>query len=86
MSSFRKGKRITIPTQDVERIYQRHRKRLVRVTYNGPTKITCQYCGTPFLSLADGGVAILSTTQMPVSRKHTGRGRKHQLSLEIQPF
>jgi hypothetical protein len=52
--SFRKGKRITVPAKDVDRIYQRHRKRVVRVTYTGPEKLTCRNCGTPFLSRADG--------------------------------
>jgi hypothetical protein len=52
--SFRKGKRIIMPAKDVERIYLQQRKRVVRVTYTGPTKITCRYCGTPFLSLSDG--------------------------------
>jgi hypothetical protein len=51
---FRKGKRLTVPAKDVERIYQGHRKRVVRVTYTGPTKITCRSCDTPFLSHSDG--------------------------------
>jgi hypothetical protein len=54
MSSFRKGKRITIPATDVDRIYQRHRKQVVRVTCTGPKKLTCRDCDTPFLSRADG--------------------------------
>jgi hypothetical protein len=54
ISSFRKGKRITVPANDVERVYRHHRKRVIRVTYAGPTKITCRNCDTPFLSLADG--------------------------------
>jgi hypothetical protein len=53
-SFFQKGKRITLPAKDVERVYRHHRKQVVRVTYTGPTKITCRYCGTPFLSLPDG--------------------------------
>jgi hypothetical protein len=52
--SFRKGKRIIVPAEDVERLYQQQRKRIVRVMYAGPTKIPCRQCGTPFLSLADG--------------------------------
>jgi hypothetical protein len=53
-NSFRKGKRITVPANEVERVYRHQRKRVVRVTYTGPTKITCRHCGTPFLSLSDG--------------------------------
>jgi hypothetical protein len=53
-TSFRKGKRIMMPANDVERVYQRQRKRVVSVTYTGPKKLTCQNCGVPFLSLADG--------------------------------
>jgi hypothetical protein len=49
-----KGKRLTVPAKDVERIYQLQRKRVVRVTYTGPTKIPCRQCGMPFLLLADG--------------------------------
>jgi hypothetical protein len=52
--TFRKGKRLSVPAKDVERIYQHHRKRAVRVTYTGPIKLTCRNCGTPFLSLSDG--------------------------------
>jgi hypothetical protein len=37
----------------VERLSRQQRKRVVRVTYAGPTKIPCKYCGTPFLSLSD---------------------------------
>jgi hypothetical protein len=51
---FRKGKRIMMPAKDVERVYQRNQKRVVRVTYTGPEKLTCRNCDTPFLSLADG--------------------------------
>jgi hypothetical protein len=51
---FRKGKRITVPANEVERMYRQHRKRVVRVTYTGPDKITCRNCGTPFLSHPDG--------------------------------
>jgi hypothetical protein len=51
---FRKGKRITVPAKDVERVYRHQRKRVVRVTYTGPTKLTCRHCGALFLSLADG--------------------------------
>jgi hypothetical protein len=54
MSAYRNGKRITIPATDVERVYQHHRKRVVQVTYTGPTKVTCRNCGTLFLSLAPG--------------------------------
>jgi hypothetical protein len=54
MRFFRNGKRLSIPAEDVERLYQHHRKRVVRVTYTGPAKITCRNCGTPFLSIADG--------------------------------
>jgi hypothetical protein len=54
ISYFRKGKRIIIPAEDVDRLYQQRRKRIVRVMYTGPTKIPCRQCGTPFLSLADG--------------------------------
>src|SRR5687767_13171123 len=52
--SFRKGKRIIVPAEDVDRLYQQQRKRIVRVMYTGPTKIPCRQCGTSFLSLADG--------------------------------
>jgi hypothetical protein len=52
--SFRKGKRIMMPAKDVERVYQHQRKRVVQVTYTGLKKLTCQNCGAPFLSLADG--------------------------------
>jgi hypothetical protein len=52
--SFRKGKRLVMPAKDVERVYQRQRKRVVRVTYTGPEKLTCRQCGTPFLFLLDG--------------------------------
>jgi hypothetical protein len=51
---FRKGKRITVPAKEVERMYRQQRKRVVRVTYTGPDKITCRNCGTPFLSHPDG--------------------------------
>ena len=47
-TSFRKGKRLSVPAKDVERIYQGQRKRVVKVTYTGPTKIACLGCGTPF--------------------------------------
>ena len=53
-STYQKGKRIMMPAKDVERVYRHQRKRVVRVTYTGPTKITCRYCGTTFLSLSDG--------------------------------
>jgi hypothetical protein len=52
--SIRNGKRIMTPAKDVDRLYQQQRKRVVRVTYTGPTKRICRYCGIPFLSLADG--------------------------------
>jgi hypothetical protein len=52
--TFRKGKRLSVPARDVERVYQRQRKRVVRVTYTGPIKLTCRQCGIPFLSLSDG--------------------------------
>ena len=54
MKSFRKGKRIMMPANDVERVYRQQQKRVVRVTYTGPTKLTCRNCGALFLSLADG--------------------------------
>jgi hypothetical protein len=38
--TFRKGKRLSVPARDVERVYQRQRKRVVRVTYTGPEKLT----------------------------------------------
>jgi hypothetical protein len=55
-SSFqtRQGKRIPLPAKEVERIYRHHRKKIVRVTYTGPTKATCLSCGIPFLFLAEG--------------------------------
>jgi hypothetical protein len=52
--AVRKGKRLMIPAEDVERLQQYQRKRVVQVTYTGPKKLTCRQCGTPFLSLADG--------------------------------
>ena len=52
--AMRKGKRIILPATDVERLYRHQRKRVVRVTYIGPTKLTYRYCGTSFLSLSDG--------------------------------
>jgi hypothetical protein len=52
--AVRKGKRLMISAEDVERLHQYQRKRVVRVTYTGPEKLTCRYCGMPFLSLADG--------------------------------
>jgi hypothetical protein len=52
--AVQKGKRLIIPAKDMERLHQYQRKRVVRVTYTGPKKITCKYCSTPFLSLADG--------------------------------
>ncbi len=51
---FRKGNRITVPANEVERMYRQHRKRVVRVTYTGPDKITCRNCEIPFLSRPDG--------------------------------
>jgi hypothetical protein len=53
-TSFRKGKRIMMPAKGVERLYRQQRKRVVQVTYTGPTKIPCKNCGTPFLFLSDG--------------------------------
>jgi hypothetical protein len=53
-NSFRKGKRIMMPANEVDRVYRHQRKRVVQVTYTGPTKITCRNCGTLFLSLLDG--------------------------------
>jgi hypothetical protein len=50
----RQGKRISIPENEVERIYRHHRKRVVRVSYTGPTKATCRSCGRLFLFLAAG--------------------------------
>jgi hypothetical protein len=52
--AVRKGKRLMIPAKDVERLHQYQRKRVVRVMYTGPTKITCRNCGTPFLFISDG--------------------------------
>ena len=52
--AVRKGKRLMISAEHVERLHQYQRKRVVRVTYTGPDKITCRNCGAPFLSLPDG--------------------------------
>jgi hypothetical protein len=52
--AIRKGKRLLIAAEDVKRLKQYQRKRVVQVTYTGPKKLTCRQCGTPFLSLADG--------------------------------
>jgi hypothetical protein len=75
--SFRKGKRLTVPAKDVERVYQRQRKRVVRLTYTGPEKLVCRQCGTPFYRSQMGEAVILNTIPMPVSRKRIGRERKH---------
>ncbi|MDQ3831133.1 MAG: hypothetical protein M3361_17920, partial [Candidatus Tectomicrobia bacterium] len=50
----RKGKRITIPSSDVNRMYRLQRERHVRIEYSGPTKIPCLGCGVPFLYIAEG--------------------------------
>jgi hypothetical protein len=50
----RKGKRIIIPSSDVNKIYRSQRQRLVRVEYTGPKKIHCLGCKEPFLYTADG--------------------------------
>jgi hypothetical protein len=76
--SIQKGKRLSIPANDVERIYRHHRKRVVRVTYTGPKKLTCQNCGVPFYRLQTAAAAILSTTPMRVSKKRTGNGKRNE--------
>ncbi len=81
---IRKGKRIAVPAKDVERLYQLQRKRVVRVTYTGPKKLTCRNCGTPFYHFQTAGVAIRNTIPMRVSRKRIGRERKHRQSLKIK--
>ncbi len=48
------GKRLTVPSREVNRIYEAQRKRRVRVEYIGPTKTTCLYCGVPFLFESSG--------------------------------
>jgi hypothetical protein len=53
-SFVHQGKRLTIPAKDVARIHRHRRKRIVRVTYTGPTKATCLGCGLPFLFTSDG--------------------------------
>jgi hypothetical protein len=50
----KQGKRYLVPSSEVDPIYQRQRKRLIRVEYSGPTKIDCLGCGAPFLYTADG--------------------------------
>ena len=50
----RTGRRLNISGKEVDRIYKRNRKRVVRVAYTGPTKIVCIGCGTPFLFSAVG--------------------------------
>jgi hypothetical protein len=50
----RKGKRINIPSSQVESTYKSQRQKLVRIEYSGPEKIQCLGCGAPFLFTADG--------------------------------
>ncbi len=50
----RKGKRLMIPSNQVESIYKSQRQKHVRIEYTGPQKIQCRGCGTTFLYTADG--------------------------------
>jgi hypothetical protein len=50
----RTGRRLNVDIQEVDRIYWRKRKKVVRVEYTGPTKTVCKGCKTPFLFSADG--------------------------------
>jgi hypothetical protein len=50
----RNGKRIDVPTSQVNSLFRREQKRQVRIEYSGPTKIDCLGCGAPFLFIADG--------------------------------
>jgi hypothetical protein len=74
--TFRKGKRLSVPAKDVERIYQHQRKRVVQVTYTGPKNLPAGTVVLPFSHLQTAGVVIRNTTQMPVSRKRTGSEKR----------
>src|SRR5437763_7939763 len=50
----RKGKRIDVPSREVNSLLRRARKREVRIEYTGPTKIQCIGCGAAFLFQSDG--------------------------------
>ena len=50
----RKGKRLILPSRQVESIYNSQWQKHVRIDYIGPAKIPCLGCGTPFLFTADG--------------------------------
>jgi hypothetical protein len=50
----RKGKRLNIPSSQVNRLFRREQKKRVRIDYIGPTKINCIGCGAPFLFITDG--------------------------------
>ena len=50
----RNGKRLIIPSGQVESIYKSQRQKHVRIDYTGPAKIPCLGCGTPFMFTADG--------------------------------
>jgi hypothetical protein len=50
----RKGRRLSVPEREVDRIYRSQRTRRVRLVYEGPTKINCLGCGAPFLYEAVG--------------------------------
>ena len=50
----KQGKRITVPSHQVDSIYKSHHHRHVHIEYTGPKKLPCFGCGTPFLFTADG--------------------------------
>jgi hypothetical protein len=48
------GKRLLVPANDIDRIYQLNRKKAVKVIYTGLIKSVCKGCKTPFIFSADG--------------------------------
>jgi hypothetical protein len=50
----RKGKRLNVPSSQVNRLFRRERKKQVRIEYTGPVKTNCIGCGDPFLFIAEG--------------------------------
>jgi len=72
----RTGRRLNISGKEVDRIYKRNRKRVVRVAYTGPTKIVCIGVAPHFCFLQSVAAGIRSIIQTRVNKKTTGNEKR----------
>ena len=77
-AAIRKGKRLMISAEDVKRLHQYQRKRVVQVTYTGPKNLLAGSVAHPFSHLQTAGAGIRNTTPMPVAKSVSGakKGKK----------